>query len=188
MPVVDILDDVQWVGAFWQLIRSVDSADVHDAVKMEEWNNWWSFRDMMADVMETFYEHRKNAQDEKEWDQRWQPQSLTTDTRAANVAALNQTLSRNEAYMQSLGTLERVRSANPGMRTWKTMWEMYETRKKRLETNERERVRRAQEERKRKEEERARIEKERARRQYLIDNNMMSCLRQLQRLSEEDKF
>jgi hypothetical protein len=188
MPVVDILDDVQWMGAFWQLIRSVDSADLHDAVKMEEWDDWWSFRDMMADVMETFYEHRVGAENEMKWDQRWQPKSLSTHTRTANVAALNQKLSHYEAYMKSLGTLTRVRSANSGMRTWKTMWEMYETRKKRLETDERERVRRAQEERKRKEEERARIEKERARRQYLIDNNMMSCLRQLQRLSEEDKF
>ena len=135
MATVDIVDDVKWVGAFWQRVRSIDEDAIHNILPIGEWDAWRYFWNTMADVMETFYEHSKNGKDSPDWDKRWQKKSMTSAKLAQNIAALNQTLSDNKAYMQKLATLNRTMSRlSPTMQTLKDLWTMYETRKTRLET------------------------------------------------------
>ena len=124
-----------WVGAFWQRVRSIDEDAIHNILPIGEWDAWRYFWNTMADVMETFYEHSKNGKDSPDWDKRWQKKSMTSAKLAQNIAALNQTLSDNKAYMQKLATLNRTMSRlSPTMQTLKDLWTMYETRKTRLET------------------------------------------------------
>ena len=134
-----------WVASFWKVFLSVNDDDVRTTLKLDReqawyeitladfqpWADaWFKIRNDMEGVMKQFYEENGNISNE--WDDRWTRKSMTSDELARSIGELNQTLKKNERWMDHLSNFEK-NLKNSATNGWNLIWSMYVFRKWRLE-------------------------------------------------------
>jgi hypothetical protein len=174
--------EAKWISDVYEKICSVTDEELRNRFGVGESyssDEWYDFDNDMEKVMLQFYDETGSR---GQWVDQWTRKGMFLKEMTSSVDFLNNFYKKHEGYIKNLQGRYATRNRNQDtfMQKVNDLKRLYNERKQRLEKQKEEECIRKQEREKRERLE----EEEKKRREYLIKNNMMSYLRQLQRLSE----
>ncbi len=181
--------EAKWISDVYEKICSVTDEELSNRFGVGgsySSDEWYDFDNDMEKVMLQFYDEIGS---QGKWVGQWTRKGMTLKEMTSSVDFLNNFYKKHEGYIHNLQGRYATRNRNQDtfMQKVNDLKRLYSERKQRLEKQkeEEERTRKQErEKRERLEEQRKEQEEAKKTKEYLINNNMMTYLRQLQRLSE----